>query len=204
MTKQEAERLKALIDELTSEEPTKEESAESVPLCLLNPGEKFLFGDWTLTVLDQDALAGTLCLTDEIVEMRTFNDHGDEYCNNWAFSSLRKYLNGEFLDGLKCDKDILIPFERDLTADDGLKDYGICTDKVSLLTCDEYRKYREFIDNKDDWWWTITAYSANSGSSNFARRVNTDGSLIGTDAFYGYTGVSPAYRLLSSIMVTKV
>ena len=38
-------------------------------------------------------------------------------------------------------EDNVIEHTVDLTADDGLKDYGNTTAKVSLLTCDLYRKF---------------------------------------------------------------
>ena len=49
-------------------------------------------------------------------------------CNDWNKASLRKRLNGEFLDNLIAEcpglKDAIVPTYRDLTADDGLRDYG--------------------------------------------------------------------------------
>ena len=37
--------------------------------------------------------------------------------------------------------------------------YGETTQKIFLLTCDMYRKYRSVIPNLDDGWWLATAYS---------------------------------------------
>lgn len=83
----------------------------------------------------------------------------DEDSNDWKFSSLRKYLNGEYLEKI-CDSvgsENIVSFERDLISIDGRNDYGICEDKVSLLTFDEYRKYREVIElNK--YWWLLTPF----------------------------------------------
>ncbi|MBS6356319.1 MAG: hypothetical protein KH438_13660, partial [Oscillibacter sp.] len=45
-------------------------------------------------------------------------------CNDWNKASLRKRLNGEFLDNIIAEcpdlKDAIVPTYRDLTADDGL------------------------------------------------------------------------------------
>ena len=49
-------------------------------------------------------------------------------------------------------------------------------------------------------WWLRTPYS---GYSNFARYVDTGGSLNSGGAFNGSSGVSPAYCLLSSVTVSK-
>lgn len=145
---------------------------------------------------------GVLCLAKDILFEKAF-DEGNN--NNWEKSSLRKYLNGEYEENL--DEELagaLIPFNRNLLTDDGMKDYGTCVDLISLISCDEYREYREYISDKSDWWWTLTAWSAKPGHSYFARIVNTDGSLSYNDAYRGYYGVSPAFLLLPSLKVKIV
>lgn len=77
--------------------------------------------------------------------------------NDWRSSELREFMNGEFLAGL--EEDMLLEFERDLTSLDGQTEYGSCMDKVSLLTVDEYRKYRKYLPNTNKWWWLITPWS---------------------------------------------
>lgn len=124
--------------------------------------------------------------------------------NNFPKGTLCKYLNGEFIKKLKAngaDTSALIPTTIDLTSDDGLKDYGETTQKIFLLTCDMYRKYRSVIPNLDDWWWLATAYSTESnGYAHYARYVSSDGSLGGSDACTGHIGVRPAFYLKSSIL----
>lgn len=85
----------------------------------------------------------------------------DSNSNDWRNSTLRKYLNNEFLEMLagEIGKENIIPFERDLLSLDGQTEYGACEDKVSLLTVDEYRKYRSLIPNADYWWWLVTPWS---------------------------------------------
>lgn len=124
--------------------------------------------------------------------------------NNFPKGTLCKYLNGEFVKKLKAngaDISALIPTTIDLTSDDGLKDYGETTQKIFLLTCDMYRKYRSVIPNLDDWWWLATAYSTESnGYAYIARHVNSDGSLSYGSACNGDSGVRPAFYLKSSIL----
>ena len=124
-------------------------------------------------------------------------------CNDWKQASLRKFLNGEFLEQLKrngADLGKIIPTHRDLTADDGLTDYGSCEDTVTLLTVTEYRNYRYSIHNLDDWWWLATAYStASNDYSSLARIVHTDGTLYDRIAYGGLSGVRPALTLSSEI-----
>ena len=140
-------------------------------------GPAFNYAGQRWIVLEHNA-TGTLCLTEKIVEDRAFDDGN---CNDFSKSSSLRYLNGPFLDTLidaaGCSSAFLTS-ELDLTADDGLKDYGTCNVTIFLLTVDQYRRNRDVIPNADDWWWLSTAVStASNGYEHSARRVSSDGSL---------------------------
>ena len=127
--------------------------------------------------------------------------------NNWSTSSLRARLNGPFLEELveKCPalSDAIIPLYRDLTADDGLKDYGSCLDKVTMLTDEEYRQTRDLHPAPENWRWLITPDSTPSGGgSAYARIVDSDGSLTYSSACNGVRGVRPALLLNPKILVS--
>lgn len=165
------------------------------------PSSVISYGGLDCIVLDveQDKI---LVLAKESIGNMPF-DEGNS--NNFPKGTLCKYLNGEFIKTLKAngaDTSALIPTTIDLTSDDGLKDYGETTQKIFLLTCDMYRKYRSIIPNLDDWWWLATAYSTESNGYAFvARIVFSDGSLInGRNAYNGDRGVRPAFYLKSSIL----
>lgn len=164
------------------------------------PSSVINYGGLDCIVLDveQDKI---LVLAKESIGNMPF-DEGNS--NNFPKGTLCKYLNGEFIKKLKAngaDTSALIPTTIDLTSDDGLKDYGETTQKIFLLTCDMYRKYRSVIPNLDDWWWLATAYSTESnGYASLARIVDSDGSLDYYDAYYGIYGVRPAFYLKSSIL----
>lgn len=164
------------------------------------PSSVINYGGLDCIVLDveQDRI---LVLAKESIGNMPF-DEGNS--NNFPKGTLCKYLNGEFIKKLKAngaDTSALIPTTIDLTSDDGLKDYGETTQKIFLLTCDMYRKYRSVIPNLDDWWWLATAYSTESnGYAYIARVVISDGSLISYFACNGYGGVRPAFYLKSSIL----
>ena len=146
-------------------------------------GSKFKFGKIEFVKLD-NSYGGCLCLATGVL----FGDCFDEdNLNNWATSTLRQKLMEVIGDYI--DTSALVPFDRDLTTDDGMTDYGHCTDTVSLLTCDEYRKYRKLIPNCGESHWTITADSLVYSYS--VRYVNSDGSLDYGDAYYGSDGVRP-------------
>lgn len=164
------------------------------------PSSVINYGGLDCIVLDveQDKI---LVLAKESIGNMPF-DEGNS--NNFPKGTLCKYLNGEFIKKLKAngaDTSALIPTTIDLTSDDGLKDYGETTQKIFLLTCDMYRKYRSVIPNLDDWWWLATAYSTESnGYAYLARIVYSDGSLHINSAYYGDFGVRPAFYLKSSIL----
>ena len=164
------------------------------------PSSVINYGGLDCIVLDveQDRI---LVLAKESIGNMPF-DEGNS--NNFPKGTLCKYLNGEFIKKLKtngADTSALIPTTIDLTSDDGLKDYGETTQKIFLLTCDMYRKYRSIIPNLDDWWWLATAYSTESnGYAYYARHVDSDGSLNDYNAYGGYFGVRPAFYLKSSIL----
>lgn len=164
------------------------------------PSSVISYGGLDCIVLDveQDKI---LVLAKESIGNMPF-DKGNS--NNFPKGTLCKYLNGEFIKTLKAngaDTSALIPTTIDLTSDDGLKDYGETTQKIFLLTCDMYRKYRSIIPNLDDWWWLATAYSTESnGYARLARIVYSGGSLLNDDAYNGYIGVRPAFYLKSSIL----
>ena len=165
----------------------------------ITPSSVINYGGLDCIVLDveQDKI---LVLAKESIGNMPF-DEGNS--NNFPKGTLCKYLNDEFIKKLKADgadTSALIPTTIDLTSDDGLKDYGETTQKIFLLTCDMYRKYRSVIPNLDDWWWLATAYSTDYSGAGDARSVDSGGGLDGSYAYDGGNGVRPAFYLKSSIL----
>lgn len=99
---------------------------------------------------------GYFVITKDFVDYKDFS----EINNDWRSSSLREYLHSDILKKIVDDigEDNIISFERDLLSLDGSTKYGTCEDKVSLLTVDEYRKYREHLPETGEWWWLITPW----------------------------------------------
>lgn len=164
------------------------------------PSSVINFGGLDCIVLDVEK-DKVLVLAKESIGNMPFDENNT---NNFPNGTLCKFLNGDFVEKLKkngADVSAIIPTTIDLTSDDGLKDYGETTQKVFLLTCDMYRKYRYIIPNLDDWWWLATAYSTESnGYASSARSVYSAGSLDNDGAYLGSGGVRPAFYLKSSIL----
>lgn len=166
-------------------------------------GETFDHCGHNWIVLEHDETGHTLALSEDIIGKMPFDE---DNCNNWAKSSLRKYLNGDFVKELCGDTENddlgFCPYHLDLTADDGLKDYGITTDFIFLLTCDMYRKNRDVIQPIDEWWWTATALSACASNACNSRDVDADGTLNSHGAYCGGSGVRPACYLKSDLLLS--
>lgn len=166
----------------------------------LDIGDTFEIAGLKWTILDITE-KGYACLADKYGNDVQF----DSDCNNWQASDLRNHLNIAFLKELEeaVGADNIIPFERDLLSLDGQTEYGTCEDKVSLLTVDEYRKYRAMIPNADYWWWLITPWSTPcNGYEKLVTVVSGSGNIRSRD-YYGDRGVRPFCIFSSSIFESE-
>lgn len=161
------------------------------------PTEKIKIGGINFTII-QTALNWVKCIASECICEGAFDTKNR---NDFAVSDIREFLNGEFLQKLidaGAPEEMFEYFNIDLTADDGLKDYGGDRVRVGLITCDEYRLLRSNIPEiPDTWWWTATP---DSPKNNFVRFVYSDGALIRSNACLGSWGVRPLCVLKSEIL----
>lgn len=170
-------------------------------LAELNSGARFTYAgvEW-VKLYDTDG--GALALSAEPVFERAFDE---ENCNDWRKSSLRRELNGPFLDALiaeGADRAAFLDLESDLTADDGMTDYGTATDKIALISDGLYRKFRALIPKIGCWWWTLTPWTCDPEYSCLVRSVNSSGAMYWNNAYYGYYGVRPLCNMKSDILVS--
>lgn len=161
------------------------------------PKQEFTLGGIAWTVI-QTGADWVKCIASDCVKERAFDE---ENKNDFAASSLRAYLNGEFLKkliGEGAPEEMFEYFNIDLTADDGLKNYGGDRVRIGLITCEEYRLLRGNIPALPErWWWTATP---DSSINPFVRIVRADGSLSSYRAYYGDYGVRPLCVLKSEIL----
>ena len=100
----------------------------------------------------------------------------------------------------------LITHSVDLTSDDGLKDYGKAQKKVSLLTCDHYRKFVEILDKYklDKYWWLVTPYSTPKHDDEaWIKCVSPRGFIYNDNCSRDGRGVRPFCIFNSNIFVSK-
>lgn len=128
---------------------------------------------------------------------RTF----DSASNNWISSKLRNELNTRFLKKItdELGEDAVIEFDRDLLSLDGQTEYGHCKDKISILTVDEYRKYRKFLPNMDEWWWLLTPWSTPVNDCSTTITVVSPSGYVFNYDYGSVNGVRPVCIFSSSI-----
>lgn len=165
----------------------------------LKIGDTFELAELTWKILYRTD-KGIVCLAERIKDSFNFGLN-----NDWKESSLRKYLNKDFYENLvdEIGEDHVVTFERDLISLDGQKEYGKCEDKVSIISFDEYRKYRELIPNAEYWWWTLTPDSTKcNGDTSWIRIVSPSGD-VRNYVCSSSCGVRPLCIFSSSLFESK-
>ena len=161
------------------------------------PKQEFIMGGIAWTVI-QTGADWVKCIASDCVEEGAFDEENE---NDFVVSSLRTYLNDEFLRRLiksGAPEEMFEYFHIDLTAEDGLKNYGFDRVRIGLITCEEYRLLRGNIPVLSNrWWWTATA---DSPINPFVRSVDSYGVLRCNWAYSGSGGVRPLCVLKSEIL----
>lgn len=167
----------------------------------LRPGEHFMFKGFEWVCLDPNHPDGGVlaimakpwakdvkfCPSDK------FADEKGNW-NNYRTSNVRGILND--MANSVYEKKSLLLHTVDLVADNGDRAYGTAHDFVFILTCDEYRKYRDYIPHYDRWIWTATPWycgdrDSDTGGAGSVRNVYTGGQLGDGGACNSYA-VAPA------------
>lgn len=167
----------------------------------LKVGDTFELAGLTWKILDITS-EGYMCLADRLTDKMMF----DKNSNDWVKSQLREYLNTEFIEKIadEIGEKNIVSFKRDLLSLDGQTEYGECVDKVSLLTIDEYRKYRSLIPNTDDyWWWLVTPWSTACNDWNTTVTVVSSSGYVVSSICGSLNGVRPFCIFSPSIFESK-
>lgn len=176
-----------------------EKSVSKIPSCL-KIGDTFKIAglDWKIIDITDK---GYSCLCEILEEDMRFDDSSSD----WKSSGLREYLNGDFLKKISDEvgEENIVKFERDLLSLDGQTKYEKCEDSVSLITVDEYRKYRSLIPNEKKWWWLITPWSTPCNDYEYSVAVVASSGLINDWDCNFSLGVRPFCIFSSSIFESE-
>lgn len=130
----------------------------------------------------------------------TRDDH-----NNFNGSLVQKEIERWLRDKHKPIFDAVVERPIDLTAMDGMTDYGCPLTVGRILTIDEYRKHRRFIPLTDKPYWLATGWTTASSpfsSTRYAYYIGTDGTVYYNDVYYANFAPRPALYLQSQILVS--
>lgn len=158
----------------------------------LRPGEHFMFKNFEWVCLDPNHPdGGVLAIMAELWVKTMWFCPDERYAdenwnwNNYKTSCVRAVLAD--LASYKFEKDSLLEHKVNLVADNGDRSYGAVKDRIFLLTCDEYRKYHDYIPRYNEEIWTATpqwcgnAYSS-TGVAKAIRVINNKGQLSNRNA----------------------
>lgn len=166
-------------------------------------GKTAKIGEFEFIVLKNNATTG-------IVELLLKNTLGEDMVfgntNDFRASKVKTILDGFAKDVEKIiGAENLLEHSVDLTALDGMKDYGSVKTKMSLLTLDQYREHVETLekDRLDAWWWLVTPWS--TPKHDYSKTVACVAPSGRVNYFNGYCndyGVRPFLVFVSSILVS--
>ena len=181
--------LKTELTEAQIEQIKASFGLESVRLSKVSVGDTVKIGGYELIVLEQSGDTTALICKD-FIKKCTFGDS-----NNYDGSKVDKLCN-QFATNLAkiVGENNVIQHTVDLTADDGLKDYGSVKRFASLLTTARYRRYVYTLDKfkPDSWWWLATPYSTPThGYESPVKCVSPSGIVDYGNYFYNDDGVRP-------------
>ena len=177
----------------------------------LKQGTIFTYAKKQFVVLESMA-DGVFCILAQSRISVPFHNSDDAPMNNYTKSSLRRTIEGPWLDELLADggsRDDMVPFDVDLRPTDQSEGYGTLENVLAApLTLWQYGKYKDIIPlNEDDWWWLVTPWACPWLRSPYtyyaddAWSVNSIGNASNNYCSNSY-GVRPALKLNSNLLVS--
>ena len=161
-------------------------------------GEFVKLGDREYVVLGHD-VDTTALITNRSATVMSYGSN-----SNYINSPVREFCNGEFYEELAdvVGRENIVPHKVNLMCDDGTNKGMYCEDNVSILTADNYRRYREYITAEDKSSWTATGVSTicENATDNVCI-VGTSGTISNVPFWYN-SGVRPFCILNSSVIIS--
>lgn len=166
---------------------------------MIKAGDVITWKGYDWVVLDTECNGGVLLLMNKFWDELPFDENNSA---KWSTSTLRSTLIEKLLPEL--GEENLIDHETDMCSDDGDDQYGTVTDKVFILSADEYRKYRrcKVMPLYDDWWWLCTPWYINPHTGRaWNPRLVGYGGCVGYGGYaYNAGGAVPACIVKSGIL----
>lgn len=191
--------------ELTKEQlkQLKQLGLEMPVIELTDNGKIAKIGDYEFIVLKSKNAGETRLLLKNSLCDSVFGEDN----NDFRQSKVKTILD-EFAQKIEAliGSDNLLTHTVDLTADDGLKDYGTIGAKMSLLTADVYRENVYIIDEYklNKWWWLVTPCSTKTHDWETAVKcVSPSGDIGDCDCYDSVDGVRPFCIVKSCIFVSN-
>ena len=175
----------------------------AVKLSEIPVGETVKIGGHEMIVLEQKGDTTALIRKDTLPKEMAFGS-----TNNYIGSNVQKACEA-FADELAAaiGAENIVLHDVDLTADDGLDDFGTAAGcRASLLTANMYRRFVRLLDKfkPKEWWWTATPFSIPPhDDDNWVKCVSPSGYINYDYCSYGNDGVRPFCILKSHIFVSK-
>ena len=164
-------------------------------------GETFKIADYEFIVLEQSGDTTAVILKNLLYDSKEFGK-----TNNYEGSYVDKICN-DFSNKLAkiVGKKNMVEHTVDLTANDGLKDYGKIKRSVSLLTSELYRRYVYTLDKYklNKWWWLATPYSTPTHECAYWVNCVTPLGIVNYCSCNDLNGVRPFCIFDSSISVSR-
>ena len=167
-------------------------------------GERFFYGDVAWVRIPFCSSTGALVIAEAPIFEWAFDTHNN---NDWRDSSLRRGLNGTFLNSMidnGAAAEAFFNFSSNLIADDGTTDYGYVEDIVAIPSAETYRIMRGEIPRYEGIWWTLTPTTCNIENAQYVRAVMPDGTITNREANFEMAGVRPVCFLrLDTLVYTE-
>lgn len=164
-------------------------------------GETFTVGD--MEFIKFPSVNGmTPVVMKDIAFRSAFGDNND-FKESLVLRRMEKEILPKVIEAVGVEN--LRPIKTDLTALDGLKDYGEAESLISLVTLDFYRANTAVFDehNVDCWWWLATPWSTPSHNDGWCVLcVSPSGCLGNGHCYFNGLGVRPFCILESHIFVS--
>jgi len=188
-------------------EVVKDHEKEKMTIGDLNIGDSFFDREgqeWIILDMYDDCKTA-ICLARHLVYGAcTFSYKTNNFKESNVLDTLRTYFSYVYRNRIVGAQNFLT-FRTDLTSDDNIDEYGGYVGEISLLTCEQYRKYARIIEKypvKFRWWLATPTSERRSLNTMKVRSAYPQGDIVDVNASE-CCGVRPVFFLNTDTEVAK-